>query len=413
MRATRRSSTTPTNVLKLDFDLAATTRTAQLNHSIRSASSPTLANIPSAPTSSSQTTSSAVASPANLALEHQWGLAKYSTFSEKVMTPRGLLKRRKKDANFLLQADAARRRATVVHGTAIDQVEAALVRGSPSLAGFTFSHRTNIPGTATSYVDGSRRSFATRIECPESMKSMPAQLGRDVAAATSQRAGRKGISAMPTDGSRGAHEVRQIGVHREQGASLGYSLAFKRAVPKWTALMDGEGFKRVRGHVSRCLEIHYPLLFDYHRTLAISLAGVALHFLFGAFASFCINTGYVVCKPHVDTHNLGPGLCGVSPFDDFDSTRSGWLVLEEARLCVEVAAGDVFLFPSAIFTHWNTPLVGGDKRNSLAFWTGASLFLWSECGGSAFNRLPKEEQAARLARTKDNWADAWERFPIL
>lgn len=128
------------------------------------------------------------------------------------------------------------------------QVEAALIAGTPRLAGFKFSHRTNIPGQATSFVDSSRRSFATRIECPDSMSTLAADLGKDVDAAVR---GKGAIAAMPTDGSRGGHEVRQIGVHREQGSGLGYSGAFKKAISKWTTMMDGVGFKRARGHVSR------------------------------------------------------------------------------------------------------------------------------------------------------------------
>jgi hypothetical protein len=152
-----------------------------------------------------------------------------------------------------------------------------------------------------------------------------------------------------------------------------YSSALKTAPVKWANFMKRRGFSRARGHVSRTLfalllhplmtdspfhagwyavlslfvcsraddrrlsslETHYPLLFEYHRQLATSLAFVGLYFLFGAFASFCINSGdRVACLPHRDNHNLGssprrsssplttnvflfpgPGLCGASlPF---------------------------------------------------------------------------------------------------
>lgn len=61
------------------------------------------------------------------------------------------------------------------------------------------------------------------------------------------------------------------------------------------------------------LETHYPAVYEYHRELAVTLAGRGLSFLFGAYASFCINSGgRVACLPHRDKHNLGPGLCGTS-----------------------------------------------------------------------------------------------------
>lgn len=245
-----------------------------------------------------------------------------------------------------------------------------------------------------------------------SLSTLAADLGRDVAHAVLK--GHGGISAMPTDGSRGGHEVRQIGVHREQGCKEGYSHAFKTAPVKWTSMMSGLGFKRARGHVSRCLEVNYPKLFEYHRNLAATLAAVSLYFLFGAFASFCLNTGgRVACLRHRDGHNLGPGLCGILPWGDFDSSRSAWLILDEARLVVQVGAGDVFFFPSAIFHHWNTPVHPDDARNSLAFWSGASLFLWAECGGRAFNTLEEEERKEIYRTSGESWVKAWDRFPIL
>ena len=62
---------------------------------------------------------------------------------------------------------------------------------------------------------------------------------------------------------------------------------------------------------SYSLETHYPAIFAYHRSLAVMLAARGLHFLFGAFAAFCLNLGgRVACLRHRDKHNLGPGLCG-------------------------------------------------------------------------------------------------------
>lgn len=101
------------------------------------------------------------------------------------------------------------------------------------------------------------------------------------------------------------------------------------------------------------------------------------------------------------------------PFGRFKSYRSGWLVLEEARLVIELSALDVALFPSAIFTHWNTAVHHDDERESLAAWGGASLFLWSELGGRSLSRLSAEEQARVYAENKSSWLKAWDRFPVL
>ncbi|ORY89419.1 hypothetical protein BCR35DRAFT_350410 [Leucosporidium creatinivorum] len=286
-------------------------------------------------------------------------------------------------------------------------VEARLIKNHPQLEGFTFAHRSGVAGQSTTFVDASRRAFATRVECPDGMLGVADELEREVLASS--------VRPMKTDGSRGAHQIRQIGVHRENGAvEPVYSSAFTTAPAKWLQLMRGKAFSRFRGHVSRTLQTHYPGVYEYHRSLATNLLARGLHFLFGAFCSFCLNTGgKVATLPHRDKHNLGPGLCGIVPFGDFDSSRSGWLVLEEARLCIEVAAGDVSLFPSAIFTHWNTSIHDDDTRNSLAFWCGASLFLWSELGGRSLSHLDGEERKKVFRENKAQWSKAWERFPIL
>jgi hypothetical protein len=125
------------------------------------------------------------------------------------------------------------------------------------------------------------------------------------------------------------------------------------------------------------------------------------------------------------------------PFGEFDSTRSGWLVLHEARLCIELGPGDVALFPSSVFTHSNTAIHADDKRNSLAFWCGASLFLWLDLGMRSFESLSGctrylcthiqlfRRQADELVSAgqaekkrvwkgnREDWRKAWERFPVL
>lgn len=124
------------------------------------------------------------------------------------------------------------------------RVEAYLVRNHPKLAGFTFAHRSGNPGQPTTFVDASRRAFATRIERPKGLAGVSEELEREIRGTTTR--------PMKSDGLRGAHEIRQIGVHRETGAIEPiYSGAFTRAPLKWLHLMRGKAFGRIRGHVSR------------------------------------------------------------------------------------------------------------------------------------------------------------------
>lgn len=133
-------------------------------------------------------------------------------------------------------------------------VEAHLVKLHPTLAGYTFSHRTGTPGQAVTFVDSSRRAFATRIERPEAFDDLIDEFGEEIAGATAT------IPPFKTDGVRGDHEIRQIGVHRESGAvEPVYSQQFTKSPKKWLNLMNGKAFGRVRGHISRWCALLGPI----------------------------------------------------------------------------------------------------------------------------------------------------------
>lgn len=125
-------------------------------------------------------------------------------------------------------------------------VEAYLIEQHPKLKGYTFAHRTGRAGQAVTFVDFSRRAFATRIECPQSLSGLADELNTELEETTAS------IAAFKTDQSRGKHDIRQIGVHRETGAiEPVYSAQFTRSPTKWLTVMQGKAFGRVRGHVSR------------------------------------------------------------------------------------------------------------------------------------------------------------------
>jgi hypothetical protein len=87
-------------------------------------------------------------------------------------------------------------------------------------------------------------------------------------------------------------------------------------------------------------------------------------------------TDGVLCDPHIDAKNLAWGVCPVlvyarkrqccvlggdaltraDPFAAFLSTHKFWLVLWEAGVGMELPAGVWFIYPSALFTHFNIHL---------------------------------------------------------
>ncbi|KII88037.1 hypothetical protein PLICRDRAFT_30502 [Plicaturopsis crispa FD-325 SS-3] len=135
--------------------------------------------------------------------------------------------------------------------------------------------------------------------------------------------------------------------------------------------------------------------------------------MFFPFASFCVNTGVhnVICKPHRDSQNLAYGLCVVIPFGTF--TDGARLVIEELGMEFEVLAGMPIFFPSALYTHYNTALVGLGMRGSIVAWTGASIFQWVELGGKAVSELNEGEKSHYAASADERYSAGFSFFPKL
>lgn len=315
-------------------------------------------------------------------------------------------------------------------------VEARLVKADSRLKGFTFSHisrQASVERTATLYVDGKGRAFAVRVPMSENARKdgMAVELDEEMTKSVSVSS-KAFIRPSTKEYGRGAYKCRLASLNNEQGNSPGYCPAFRKQAYAWMRLFNATSFATFRQSASSkpsqffasfcadgrflfadALEQFFPLLFDEHRRLAASFSNYSLNPLFGAFASVCINKGKVATIPHRDVSNRGPGLCGVVPFGTFDSSRSGLLILWEARTVIEVSAGDVCLFPSAILTHSNTAIHKSDDRNSLAFWTGASLFLLDDMKGRSKTDMSAEEEQGYYSRAPKNWKAAWEKFPIV
>ncbi|KAH9936454.1 uncharacterized protein B0H18DRAFT_868479, partial [Fomitopsis serialis] len=101
----------------------------------------------------------------------------------------------------------------------------------------------------------------------------------------------------------------------------------------------------------------------------------------------------VVCERHLDCTNLGPGLCCIVPFGQFDPAADCRVGLADLDCEVEVGPGVPLLIPSAAFTHYNTPLVTeGARRGSAVFWTGGTMFQYRELDGRMVSELTSAER---------------------
>lgn len=164
------------------------------------------------------------------------------------------------------------------------------------------------------------------------------------------------------------------------------------------------------------MKAEFPALYSRYKhavdTISANVEGTEP--AFSPFASFCVNittAGGVVCRAHIDLQNLGPGLCVVIPFGNFDPKRDCKLVVWELGFVFQVAAGQPIFFPSALYTHYNTQLVSMGMRGSIVGWTGASIFQYVDLGCRAVRDLSQDELKEYRAGLKERVQRGFNLFP--
>ncbi|KAJ7129699.1 hypothetical protein C8R44DRAFT_872931 [Mycena epipterygia] len=171
----------------------------------------------------------------------------------------------------------------------------------------------------------------------------------------------------------------------------------------------------VRAHVEGIFKAEFPLIHKRYADAADTIHEKYPHLqaAFYPFASFCININAkgVVTRRHIDVQNLGPGLCVVIPFGDFDPTVDCKLHIVELGYTFQVAAGTPIFFPSALYTHYNSRLVSMGMRGSIVAWTGASIFQYVDLGCRAVQDLSPEEYKMYKASLKAHVLAGFELFP--
>ncbi|KAJ7229016.1 hypothetical protein GGX14DRAFT_555053 [Mycena pura] len=172
----------------------------------------------------------------------------------------------------------------------------------------------------------------------------------------------------------------------------------------------------VRKQVEAIFKAEFPLLYERYahaaRTVVGNVAGTSAAFF--PFASYCINVGGrrgVSTEEHIDVQNLGPGLCVVVPWGDFDPSIDCKLHVKELGFTFQLAPGTPIFFPSALYTHYNSKLISMGVRGSLVAWTGGSIFQYVDLGCRAVNELGREEKAEYLKGLKSRILKGFGLFP--
>ncbi|PVF91247.1 hypothetical protein CPB86DRAFT_719825 [Serendipita vermifera] len=127
-----------------------------------------------------------------------------------------------------------------------------------------------------------------------------------------------------------------------------------------------------------------------------------------------VNLGpQTVTLPHRDIGNLSYGLCSVTPMGKFDHTTGGHLVLDELKVIMELRPGDLVLFPSALITHWNTPIQSGETRQSVVFWTCGNAIRYYDRGQHSMKELSHDEAKKQQVDDQGKWEKGKEKFLTL
>ncbi len=123
---------------------------------------------------------------------------------------------------------------------------------------------------------------------------------------------------------------------------------------------------------------------------------------------------YGVTIRHRDSRNLVGGLCMIGVFGNFNHETSGHFIMEEAKVIIELRAGDVVFMPSAAITHRNSQLRAGESRSSIVQYTSGSLFRWVWQGKKMLSKSEMRMKAnSRRAEGVGRWKELYELFPTL
>lgn len=109
---------------------------------------------------------------------------------------------------------------------------------------------------------------------------------------------------------------------------------------------------------------HFPLVHSWYQARAKHLP-----MPFHSFATCVVNVDFA-CGKHKDRSDCRFGYCFVLPFGTF---TGGALMMEDIRVKIDLAAGDLLVFPSQKLFHWVEQYHGW--RSSLVFLSHDSIFF--------------------------------------
>ena len=229
---------------------------------------------------------------------------------------------------------------------------------------------------------------------------------------------------------RGDFPVLNFGIHHGQGLQEPFNISLSDDASKIVEeLSEDADFQRLCGFQSgkaratglskslnstpAAFQVWFPELFAHYKETMDQVRTRLPQLRFpvekSVFPGVTVNFGRrVATYRHRDINNLAYGMCAITPLGQFDHTRSAQLVLEEAKLVIEVPSAATAFIMSAPCTHSNLPIAEGDTRVSFTQYAAGPIFCYVQ------NRCMMEEalRKANPPAWKANQAlkdDAWAR----
>lgn len=126
------------------------------------------------------------------------------------------------------------------------------------------------------------------------------------------------------------------------------------------------------------------------------------------FAATTINFGtHVITPPHLDASNLAHGWCSDTALGDYDPNKGGHLILWPFKLAIRFPPGSTILFPSALITHSNIPILQHEQRRSIVQYSASGLFRWRYNGWCSDKDFIAKSSKAELLKRKEEQRDRW------
>ncbi|KAG8757161.1 hypothetical protein FRC14_002301 [Serendipita sp. 396] len=221
--------------------------------------------------------------------------------------------------------------------------------------------------------------------------------------------------------SRGEFKWIQMGVHHGNGTMEPHLFSYKdhpTLKAKVEEFLSTKEVHSVTTHLRNALNVWFPLvgqlLKEKTKEIMDKLPQDAPFWPGSPWTTATINLGpQTVTKAHTDSNNLAFGLCAVFVTGQFDSSSGGHLVLHDFKLVLETRPGDLFLFPSAVFTHGNTPVSKSENRKSIVWWICGNSARYFDMGSRPIGKLSTDGKKKQREWEESAFKDGLDRFLTL